>query len=1027
MSNTTIKWDFFIAHAGDDQEITEQFYEGLTADSRVFLDSKCIKPGDDWDHALSNAQKESLITVVLISVNTETAYYQREEIAAAIAYARENPVDHSVIPVYLDEESNRSENLPYGLRTKHGFTISENCSVQSVISKLIEALTLLKHEQTQKSEKELASSKTTEQNPLKTFSVPFRENPLFTGREKELLELYERLTSGGKAAVTQAIRGLGGIGKTQLAVKYAYQYQVQYEHVFWVQLSNELSVDDAEEAEPTLPITNAYVEYCQKLQIPFDDSQPQLAIHAFKGWMEQNSNWLLIFDNADQPKLLKAFLPAQPQGHILLTSRAHSFDSLGILKPIEVEKMPLNEATEFLIERVARELDDSEKECAEQLAKEIDGLPLALEQAGAYIHETSLTFKRYLANYQRSKLDLLAKQKPVLGEYPESVQTTWSLNFEAIRQQSEASADVLRLSAFLAPDVIPYELIAEGTSFLGDSIHDFIDEFEDPMLAVVELLQPLADYSLINMTPGAEEYSIHRLVQEVMKAEVRSRDEEQIWTESVVNCVNEIYPWPEYGNWSICRDLSPQSRIAIDYVKQSKIETENSGNLLSKQGCYFCEIGEYQAAEPLYLQDMEISRAVLGENHPDFATTLNNLAELYQSQGRYEEAEPLYLQAIEIRRAVLGEDHSDFGRSLDNLAGLYGSQGRYEEAEPLYLQAIEISRAVLGENHPDFATSLDNLAGLYESQGRYAEAEPLYLQAIEISRAVLDENHPDFATSLNNLALLYKSQGRYAEAEPLYLQAIEISRAVLGENHPDFATSLNNLAGLYASQGRYDEAEPLSLQAMEIRRAVLGENHPSFATSLNNLALLYGNQGRYAEAEPLSLQAMKIRRAVLGENHPDFANSLNNLALLYKSQGRYAEAEPLYLQAMEIRRAVLGENHPDFANSLNNLAGLYASQGRYVEAEPLSRQVMEIRRAVLGENHPDFATNLNNLAGLYRSQGRYAEAEPLYLQAIDIFTTTLGLEHPSTKTVMKNYKLCKEMRTGDHEQRDTSPVSDAQK
>lgn len=177
-------------------------------------------------------------------------------------------------------------------------------------------------------------------------------------------------------------------------------------------------------------------------------------------WMEQNPNWLLIFDNADDPKILKSFLPSQPQGHILLTSRVHSYASLGILKPIEVEKLTLNEATTFLIERVARELDETEKICAEELAKEIDGLPLALEQAGAYIYETSITFKRYLENYRRSKLVLLETQKPIIGDYPDSVQTTWSMNFEAIKQESEASADLLRFCAFLAPDAIPYELIA---------------------------------------------------------------------------------------------------------------------------------------------------------------------------------------------------------------------------------------------------------------------------------------------------------------------------------------------------------------------------------------------------------------------------------------------------------------------------------------------------------------------------------------------------------------------------------------
>ncbi|QDT42654.1 photosystem I assembly protein Ycf3 [Gimesia alba] len=722
--------------------------------------------------------------------------------------------------------------------------------------------------------------------------------------------------------MTQAIRGLGGIGKTQLAVEYAYRYQKEYEHVFWVQLT-----DDDQEAEelkekissdPSLQILGSYVDYCKKLQIPFDETKAETVKQALKRWMEQHPNWLMIYDNADQPDCLESFLPLQSQGHILLTSRANIFARLGILEPIDVQKLPLDQATEFLIKRVSKRLDDSEQNLARKLATELDGLPLALEQAGAYIQETAITFKRYLENYRRLKLDLLEKQKPVMGDYPESVQTTWSMNFEEIKQQAETTADLLRFCAFLAPDAIPYDLIAEGAGFLGEAIEEVISQSDDPMLAVNDVLQPLLKYSLISIVPGKEEFSIHRLVQEVMKAEVQSRDEEPIWEERVVNTVNQIYPWPEPNNWKTCRRLLPQSKTAIEYIKHSKIKTENSGDLLIKQGRFFFDAGEYAEAEPLYLQAIEIRRAVLGETHPDFATTLNNLAGLYKSQGRYEDAEPLFLQAIEIRCAVQGETHPDFATSLNNLAGLYKSQGRYEDAEPLYLQAMEIRRAVLGEDHPSFAISLSNLALLYINQGRYADAEPLYLDAIEICRAVLGETHPDFAGSLNQLASLYRIQGRYAEAEPLFLQAMEIRRAVLGEDHPSFAISLNNLALLYLKQRRYVEVEPYYLQAMKICRAVLGENHPNFATSLDNLASLYRTQGRYAEAEPLFLQAMEIRRAVLGEDHPSFATSLNNLASFYRIQGRYAEVGALYLQSIEILLSTFGSDHPNSKIVMSN-------------------------------------------------------------------------------------------------------------
>jgi tetratricopeptide (TPR) repeat protein len=264
----------------------------------------------------------------------------------------------------------------------------------------------------------------------------------------------------------------------------------------------------------------------------------------------------------------------------------------------------------------------------------------------------------------------------------------------------------------------------------------------------------------------------------------------------------------------------------------------------------------------------------------ELATSLNNLALLYNSQGKYEAAEPLYQQALELRKRILGENHPEYANSLNNLAGLYDSQGKYEAAEPLYQQGLELTKRILGENHPQYATSLNNLASLYYSQGKYEAAEPLYQQALELTKRILGENHPQYATSLNNLALLYNFQGKYEAAEPLYQQALELTKRILGENHPEYATSLNNLALLYDSQGKYEAAEPLLQQALELRKRILGENHPQYATSLNNLAGLYDSQGKYEAAEPLYQQALELTKRILGENHPNTLTVKKNLESL---------------------------------------------------------------------------------------------------------------------------------------------------
>src|SRR4028118_327987 len=373
-------------------------------------------------------------------------------------------------------------------------------------------------------------------------------------------------------------------------------------------------------------------------------------------------------------------------------------------------------------------------------------------------------------------------------------------------------------------------------------------------------------------------------------------------------------------------DREPPSLIPLEDLQDLIARTEQKkglqdpslASLYASMGKIYhrrIESGECENFQDEYELAIEYFKKAIGlqqelEMEAELSSSLNYLAELYQSQGRYSEAEPLYLQAVEIDRRSLPEDHPDLAMGLNNLALLYKSQGRYSEAEPLFLQAVEIDRRSLPEDHPSLANHLNNLGGLYKSQGRYSEAEPLYLQAVEIDRRSLPEDHPRLATHLNNLAGLYKSQGRYSEAEPLYLQAVEIDRRSLPEDHPRLANHLNNLAGLYKSQGRYSEAEPLYLQAVEIDRRSLPEDHPRLATHLNNLAGLYKSQGRYSEAEPLYLQAVEIDRRSLPEDHPRLANHLNNLAGLYKSQGRYSEAEPLYLQAVEIDRRSLPEDHP---------------------------------------------------------------------------------------------------------------------
>jgi CHAT domain-containing protein len=316
-------------------------------------------------------------------------------------------------------------------------------------------------------------------------------------------------------------------------------------------------------------------------------------------------------------------------------------------------------------------------------------------------------------------------------------------------------------------------------------------------------------------------------------------------------------------------------------------------------------MGDYRQALPLFEQARDLYKRRLGADHPYYATSLNNLALLYQAMGEYRQALPLFEQARDLRQRLLGQDHPLYARSLNSLGELYRAMGDYRRALPLLEQTRDLTKRLLGEDHPHYADSLDNLAGLYRDMGEYRQALPLYEQARDLRKRRLGEDHPHYARSLNNLGLLYWTMGEYRQALPLYEQARDLFKRRLGEGHPYYPTNLHNLAGLYLAMGDYRRALPLMMQARDLTKRRLGEDHPNYARSLLNLAELYRATGEYRRALPLMEQACDLTKRHLGEDHPDYALSLHNLATLHIARNHYAQAAPPATEALSRQRAVL--------------------------------------------------------------------------------------------------------------------------
>jgi tetratricopeptide (TPR) repeat protein len=651
------------------------------------------------------------------------------------------------------------------------------------------------------------------------WNLPYPRNPYFTGREDTLKRLHDALTSNKTAALTQlqAISGLGGIGKTQTAVEYAYRYQSDYKAVLWAKAdTREILVPD-------------FVTLAGLLNLPEKDAQDQsLAVAAVKRWLQTNRGWLLILDNADDLAMAREFIPPTVKGHILLTTRAEATGRLA--QRIDIEKMEPEEGALFLLRRAGVIAQDDpidkasapDRAKAKEISQVLDGLPLALDQAGAYIEEVAYSLSDYLNLYRTRRTQLLKRRGGLVADHPEPVATTWSLSFEKVEKANPAAADLLRLCAFLHPDAIPEEIITEGADDLGPTLQPVASDSFELNAAIEELRK----FSLLRRDPDAKTLTIHRLVQEVLK-DGMDQDVQRQWAERTVRAVNNTFPSPEYETWERCRRCLPHAQACVLLIDQWGMEFTDVVRLLNEVGLYLSDRAQYVEAESLYQRAITIGEKTLGPDHLDLATMLNNLATLYSDQGKDAEAEPLYQRAIAIGEKTLGPEDPLVAIYTNNLASLYSDQGKYGQAEPLYQRAITIGEKTLGPDHPDLATRLSNLANLYSDQGKYTEAEPLYQRAIAIGEKTLGLEHPLVATYLNNLAELYRDQGKDAEAEPLYQRAIAIGEKTLGPGHPELALYLENYADLLRKTNREAEAAQMEARAKAIRTRHAQENPTS--------------------------------------------------------------------------------------------------------------------------------------------------------------------------------------------------------
>ncbi|KAJ9137581.1 Kinesin light chain [Pleurostoma richardsiae] len=699
-------------------------------------------------------------------------------------------------------------------------------------------------------------------------NLPFPRNEDVVIRDHIFANL-DRLLPVSSPSQSAALWGLGGSGKTQIALAYAYKRSGDPAcSIFWVH------------ADDRTTFTQDYKLISTRLGLAGNLEGAEL-LAAVRGRIEADPCWLLVLDNADDLGLfgvgqtprhalqgqsadetsnLYDFVPRGTAGLVLWTSRDKRIvgSLVGPQRGIEVAHMTDSEA-KLLFESVRNEtISDDEVADAEELLQELGRLPLSISQAAAYMRRTSTPIREYM-----SKLRSRRKRWKMLQEnefdrhrrrqVSNSVLETWDISVEHIRQENKMAYDILHSLAFLDNQNIPLKLIhniaesydresargsdpnRRGSENESDGSEDGIEDDEQ----IIEAATRLQEFSFLRLLASEQgrAYEMHKLMQEATRYNLSKKQaEEAHFSHVALHAICDLFPERRRELWDDCERYLVHAQRVGEWAELCKGEVEASA-LLSRVSAYLYDRGRWREKEPVDRRAHKLRRKTLGDRHPDTLRSMASLATTYHQQGRYKEAETIMVEVLALRKEVLGDKHPDTIKSMAELATTYHQQGRYNEAETIKVEVLALRKEVLGDKHPDTIKSMAELATTYHQQGRYNEAETIYMEVLALRKEVLGDKHPDTIKSMADLAATYHQQGRYGEDEKISGEVLALRKEVLGDQHPDTAYSMHDLAITWHSQDRVAEAISMMEDCFRLQAELLGQNHPYTQASCSTLNL----------------------------------------------------------------------------------------------------------------------------------------------------------------------------------------------
>jgi len=839
--------------------------------------------------------------------------------------------------------------LQYGARQQafrarlagSGVTTATVTSPGELETALLQALTALPRPDQQSALKGAAVGR-------RVWTIPARVRG-FTGRAALLAEL-EVARRSGEATVVQAVTGMGGIGKTTTAIEYAHRHHEEFDVAWWVPAEN-----------PAL-LPDRLAELALALDLSTATTPAGVGAARLLGELARRDRWLLVFDNAEDPRALREYLPEGP-GRVLITSRNPAWQRFAAT--VGVREFTRSESI-ALLRWLAPDLTEVE---ADRVAEAVGDLPLAVEQAGTLLADTGLAVDRYLRLLTERAKDVLDHDPG--GAYPRSLAASWAVAFDRLAADDPTALDLLTVVAWCGPEPVPLTLLTDHPDPLPNRLRPLAT---DPLL-LARCTTMLHRRGMATISPHG--IQLHRVPAALLRARSQASEgtASALWAATVVRLLEKAAPSnlrTDPSGLPLWKPLLPHVLAAAGRdVALAAVPAEATRLLDLAAGYLLGGGGEIKAAAAVYQRAYDVRRATFGDDHPDTLTSASDLAGSLWWLGEYQRSRALDEDALARRRRILGEDHPDTLTSAGQLANdLYGL-GDYRQARELQEATLRRRRRMLGADHPDTLFSANLLSLDLWALGDFRRARQLQNDTLSRLRRILGDDHPDTLASAGLLGAVVWSLGDYRRARQLLNDTLTRSRGVLGDDHWATLLSASHLGMVLWSLGDYQQARPLQTDTLTRLRRVLGEDHFLTLRSASLLGLTLRSLGEHPQARDLQNDAVARLRRVLGEDHPETLQAVSLLGLTLGSLGEHRQARDLQTDALIRLRRVLGHSHPTTLTSASRLAADLRELGEYQQARALDQDTLARRRRVLGEDHPDTLTSGDNLAADLNALGEH--------------------------------------------------------